>query len=79
MRPFHLRHRVAAALVGALALGLGGLVMVEKWASPAALATHRDGAALAALGGALRGKVTAAPDVQVLQPVPAGDAAKGEL
>jgi len=55
------------------------LVLVEKWASPEALGAHRDGPALASLGGALRGKVTAAPDVQVLRPVPAGDAAKGEL
>jgi quinol monooxygenase YgiN len=55
------------------------LVMVEKWASPEALAAHRDGAALAALGGALRGKVTGAPDVVVLRPAPAGDTAKGQL
>ena len=63
----------------ALHEGPDRLVMVEKWASPEALAAHRNGAALAALGGALRGKVTAAPDVQVLRPVPAGDAAKGLL
>jgi quinol monooxygenase YgiN len=63
----------------ALHEGRDRLVMVEKWASPEALAAHHDGAALAVLGGALRGKVTAAPDVQVLAPVPAGDPAKGEL
>ena len=55
------------------------LVLVEKWASPEALAAHREAAPLAALGGALRGKVTGPPDVVVLQPAPAGDAAKGQL
>lgn len=55
------------------------LVLVEKWASPEALAAHRDGAALAALGSALRGKVTGAPDVVLLQAVPAGHAVKGQL
>ena len=39
----------------ALHEGPDRLVMVEKWASPEALAAHRDGTALAALGGALRG------------------------
>ena len=55
------------------------LVLVEKWESPEALAAHREGAALAALGGALRGKVTGAPDVVLLQAVPAGQTAKGQL
>jgi quinol monooxygenase YgiN len=55
------------------------LIMVEKWASGEALATHSKGPALAALGAALAGKVAGAPDVQVLQPVPAGDPGKGTL
>jgi quinol monooxygenase YgiN len=55
------------------------LVMVEKWASADALATHSKGPALAALGAALAGKVAGAPDVQMLQPVPAGEPAKGAL
>jgi quinol monooxygenase YgiN len=55
------------------------LIMVEKWASPEALATHGKSPALAALGAALAGKVAGAPDVQVLQPVPAGEAGKGAL
>jgi quinol monooxygenase YgiN len=55
------------------------LVLIEKWESPEALAAHREGAALAALGGALRGKVTGAPDVVLLQAVPGGEAAKGQL
>jgi len=55
------------------------LVLIEKWESPEALAVHREGAALATLGGALRGKVTGAPDVVLLQAVPAGEVAKGQL
>jgi quinol monooxygenase YgiN len=55
------------------------LIMVEKWASGEALATHSKGAALAALGPSLAGKVAGAPEVIVLQPVPAGDAGKGVL
>jgi quinol monooxygenase YgiN len=55
------------------------LIMVEKWASPEALAAHSKGTVLAALGGLLTGKVAGPPDVKVLQPVPAGDPAKGQL
>jgi quinol monooxygenase YgiN len=55
------------------------LIMVEKWASADALRTHSKGAALAAMGPKIAGKVTGAPDVIVLHPVPAGDAAKGQL
>jgi quinol monooxygenase YgiN len=55
------------------------LIMVEKWASQEALNTHARGPNLAALGPKLAGKVTGAPDVIVLQPVPAGDPAKGTV
>ena len=55
------------------------LVMVEKWASGEALRTHSKGAALAAMGPKIAGKVTAAPEVIVLHPVAAGDEAKGQL
>jgi quinol monooxygenase YgiN len=55
------------------------LVMVEKWASQQALDAHAKGPNLAALGPKLVGKVTAAPEVIVLQPVPAGDVAKGAV
>lgn len=55
------------------------LIMVEKWATGDALAMHRKGAALAALGSSLVGKVAGAPEVIVLQPIPAGDPAKGQL
>jgi len=55
------------------------LIMVEKWASQEALRTHSKGAALAALNPKLAGKVAGPPEVIVLQPLPAGDPAKGEI
>jgi quinol monooxygenase YgiN len=55
------------------------LVMVEKWVSQQALDAHAKGPNLAALGPKLAGKVAAAPEVVVLQPVPAGDPAKGAV
>jgi quinol monooxygenase YgiN len=55
------------------------LIMVEKWASRDALRTHGQGAALAAMGPKIAGKITGAPEVIVLHPVPAGDEAKGQL
>ena len=55
----------------------GVLVMVEKWQSQEALTTHMTAPALTALGPRLAGKVTGAPEVQGLTPLPAGT--KGEL
>jgi quinol monooxygenase YgiN len=55
------------------------LIMIEKWASRQALDVHAAGPALAALGPKLAGKVSAAPEVIVLQAVPAGDPAKGTV
>lgn len=55
------------------------LVIIEKWASPEALSAHRKAPALAALGPALAGKVAGPTDVVVLEPVPAGDSARGQV
>ena len=55
------------------------LIMIEKWASPEALAAHSKGANLAALNPKLAGKVAGRPEVIVLQQVPAGDPGKGAL
>ena len=55
------------------------LIMVEKWASREALAAHSRGAALAALNPRLAGLVAGPSEVIVLDPVPAGDPAKGQL
>ena len=55
------------------------LIMVEKWASPEALAAHSKGANLAALNPKLAGKVAGPPEVIAARAVPAGDPAKGQL
>jgi quinol monooxygenase YgiN len=55
------------------------LIMIEKWASREALANHSRGVNLAALNPKLAGKVTTAPEVIVLEQVPAGDPVKGAL
>ena len=55
------------------------LMMVEKWASADALRAHSRGAALAAQAPRLDGKLSGPAEVVVLQAVPAGDPAKGQL
>jgi quinol monooxygenase YgiN len=66
-------------LLYALHEGPDRLVMIEKWASGEALAIHSRGPALADLAKKLNGLVEGAPDVQVLQPFPAGTAEQGIL
>ena len=51
----------------------GTFVMVEKWESAEALATHGGADALRELGAALRGRVAGPPEVRRLTPIPAGD------
>ena len=63
----------------ALHEGEDRLVMIEKYASEDAVATHRKGAGLAELGAALKGKLSAPLDVQILTPHPAGTPGKGAL
>ncbi|RBY86193.1 putative quinol monooxygenase [Blastococcus sp. TF02A-26] len=55
----------------------GVLVMIEKWESREALNTHMTAPALTAIGPKLAGKVSGAPEVQLLDPLPAGT--KGAL
>jgi quinol monooxygenase YgiN len=59
--------------------GKDRFVFVEKWRDMAALGAHGGGANIKALGEGLKGLVEGAPDVQVLEAVPAGDSAKGAL
>jgi quinol monooxygenase YgiN len=54
-------------------------VMLEKWASPEALAAHARGPAFVELANRLEGKLDAELDVQVLLPRPAGAAGRGLL
>jgi quinol monooxygenase YgiN len=56
-----------------------GFVMVEQWASREALAVHSRATVLQELGPKLAGRTTGPADVVVLDPVPAGDPAKGRL
>jgi quinol monooxygenase YgiN len=53
--------------------------MIEQWASPEALAAHRRGEPFTELSRQLEGKLAGAPELQVLNPVPTGDDAKGVL
>ena len=58
----------------------GRLVMIERWASPAVLQTHRTASpALQKLNADLDGKLAAPLDVVVLEPVLGGDPARGQL
>jgi quinol monooxygenase YgiN len=56
-----------------------GFVMVERWESPDALRVHGRAEALTTLGQRLAGRLTGAPELLRLTPVPAGDAAKGSV
>jgi quinol monooxygenase YgiN len=66
-------------LLYALHEGDDRLVMVEKWASPEALAAHARGPALAELNQALDGRTEGQLDVQILRPRPAGAPEQGTL
>lgn len=55
------------------------LVMLEKWTSAGALATHSKAAALDELNGRLDGKLAGPTDVRILRPYPAGTAQQGTL
>ena len=63
----------------ALHEGEDRLVMIEKYASEDAVTDHRKGAGLAGLAAALKGKLSAPLDVQILAPHPAGAQSKGAL
>ena len=66
-------------LLYALHDGRDRLIMVEKWSTGEALAAHSRGGAIAELGRRLDGLVDGAPDVQILQPHPAGTPEQGTL
>ena len=55
------------------------LVMIEKWASQEALASHSRGSALADLTHLLDNKLIGGLDVQVLRPHPAGTTQQGTI
>ena len=57
----------------------GAFVFVEQWADEEALKTHSAAPAVGALFGAVGEHLDGAPDIKMLQPVVAGDPAKGQL
>ncbi|HET9077879.1 MAG TPA: putative quinol monooxygenase [Acidimicrobiales bacterium] len=63
----------------ALHRGKDRFVFVERWRDMAAMAAHGSGANIKALNDGLKGLVAGPPDVQILDAVPAGDAAKGAV
>jgi quinol monooxygenase YgiN len=54
-------------------------VFVEQWADEEALKTHSGAPAVAKMFAAIGEHLAGAPDLKLLQPVPAGDPAKGQL
>ena len=57
----------------------GTFVFVEQWADEEALKTHGTAPAIGTLFGTIGEHLDGAPDIRVLQPVVAGDPAKGKL
>ena len=54
-------------------------VFIEQWADPEALKAHGTAPAVTAMFAALGEHLDGAPDIKMLQPLPAGDPAKGRL
>lgn len=54
-------------------------VFVEQWADAEALQVHGTAPAIGTLFGEIGEHLDGAPDIKVLQPVVAGDPAKGQL
>jgi quinol monooxygenase YgiN len=54
-------------------------VFVEQWADPEALKAHSSAPAMGGMVKAIGEHLAGAPDIKMLQPVPAGDPDKGQL
>ena len=54
-------------------------VFIEQWADTAALQTHSTAPAVGALFAEIGEHLVGAPDLKMLEPIPAGDPAKGQL
>ena len=54
-------------------------VFIEQWADADALKAHGSAPAIGVLFGAIGEHLAGAPDIKMLEPVPAGDPAKGQL
>ncbi|BBX66376.1 antibiotic biosynthesis monooxygenase [Mycobacterium saskatchewanense] len=54
-------------------------VFVEQWADPEALKTHSGAPAVTKMFTAAGEHLAGAPDIKMLEPIPAGDPDKGQL
>jgi quinol monooxygenase YgiN len=72
-------HAEAGCELYALHSGEDRLVVVEKWASPAALGAHATSELMLGLRDLVGDKLAAATDVQVLEARPAGESRQGAL
>ncbi len=72
-------HQEAGCQLYALTEMADRLVMVEQWESREALEAHSTGEALQRLGVANAGKMAEPSEVLVLNPVPAGEPARGQV
>jgi quinol monooxygenase YgiN len=54
-------------------------VFIEQWADADALKVHGTAPAIGVLFGAIGEHLSGAPDIKMLEPVPAGNPAKGQL
>ena len=54
-------------------------MFIEQWADADALKVHGTAPAIGVLFGAIGEHLSGAPDIKMLEPVPAGDPAKGQL
>ena len=54
-------------------------VFIEQWVDADALKIHGTAPAIGVLVGAIGEHLAGAPDVKMLEPLPAGDPAKGQL
>ncbi len=57
----------------------GTFVFIEQWADEEALKTHSTAPAIGALFAGVGEHLDGAPDIKMLEPVPAGEPAKGQL
>jgi quinol monooxygenase YgiN len=54
-------------------------VFIEQWADEEALRTHSAAPAVTTMFAEIGEHLDGAPDIKMLQPVPAGDPAKGQV
>ena len=72
-------HQEPGCELYALHAANGTFVFVEQWADAEALKTHSTAPGVTTLFGEVGDHLDGAPDIKMLQPVPAGDPAKGQL